>query len=79
MHKLKVYLDSIPTIARFAEAVGVDLSTVSRWRSGVRVPSPELAARIEEVTHGAVTAEDVRPDVFGGYVRRKASAPCEAS
>jgi len=38
--------------------LGVDRVTVSRIRRGLNRPSWELAARIKQITRGAVTADD---------------------
>lgn len=48
-----------------ADAVGVTQSFVSQWLNGERpVPSTKCRA-IEVATDGAVTAAELRPDVFG--------------
>jgi transcriptional regulator with XRE-family HTH domain len=44
--------------AAFGAAVDVDRVTISRIRRGVNKPSWDLAARIRDVTQGAVTADD---------------------
>lgn len=46
------------TDARLGEMVEVDRVTISRIRRGLNKPSWELAARIKEVSDGAVTADD---------------------
>lgn len=33
------------------------------WRG--RKPSPQLARRVHEATHGLVTLQSMRPDIFG--------------
>jgi len=38
----------------FAELVGADQATVSRWRRGLTTPGPEDMLRIYEVTGGEV-------------------------
>jgi DNA-binding transcriptional regulator YdaS (Cro superfamily) len=42
----------------FAEAVGVERSTVSRWVEGSRTPGRDNIAAIEHVTGGVVTKRD---------------------
>lgn len=56
---LEAYLDkhSLTNVA-FAAMVGADQSTIQRMRKGTQVPSKELMARIFDVTHGAVQAND---------------------
>ena len=58
----------------FAAALGVSRVTVQNWREGRNRPSPEMARKIEEVTHGGLPASLVRPDVFAGYTRDRATA-----
>ena len=52
-----------------AKALGVSSSMISQWKSGHRRISPETAIRIEIATNGAVTREDLRPDIFGPISR----------
>jgi DNA-binding transcriptional regulator YdaS (Cro superfamily) len=53
------------TQAKFAAQCGVSCGTVSHWLRGrVRITA-ERARQIEHVTRGAVTALDLRPDIFG--------------
>jgi len=47
-------------------------SLVSQWETGaVKVP-PERWSAIERVTDGAVTREELRPDIFAQPVAREA-------
>ncbi len=39
----------------FAELLEVDITTLSRWATGSRRPSPDMAAKIERQTAGIVT------------------------
>ena len=49
--------------AALARACGVSQMAVSKWtRHGV---PPERALQIEKLTDGAVTRQDLRPDLFG--------------
>jgi DNA-binding transcriptional regulator YdaS (Cro superfamily) len=50
--------------AAFAEAVGVQPQLVSQWKARGIVPSTRVLD-IEEVTKGAATRYQLRPDVFG--------------
>lgn len=42
----------------FADRIGCDRSSVTRYVHGNRMPRPEVLRRIAEVTGGAVTAND---------------------
>ena len=48
-------------LASLAARLNVDISTVSRWANGIRIPHPDDAVRIEKATKGAVW----RGEVFG--------------
>ena len=49
--------------AALARACDVSQMAVSKWtRNGV---PPERALQIEKLTDGAVTRQDLRPDLFG--------------
>ena len=49
--------------AKLARQLGVSTMTVSKWtRDGV---PPHRALEIEKLTDGAVTRQDLRPDLFG--------------
>lgn len=57
--KLSTFLtDNDLNASKFAEALGVMPSTVSRWLRGDRRPSVDQIVRIEVETKGAVTASD---------------------
>ena len=49
--------------AQFAQAIGVEASTVSRWLNGHRRPSLALIDRINRETGGQVTVSDFLPEV----------------
>jgi transcriptional regulator with XRE-family HTH domain len=64
-----------PTNEEFAEKVGCDFTTVSRWRNGSRLPSPAALGRIVEAfdlsrdeAFGNYTAG---AEQFGQFIRRK--------
>jgi len=59
MH-LKRYLfeHSLP-VKKFAEDLGVSVSLVYHILKGKRVPSPQLAQKIEKLTKGAVSKEEL--------------------
>lgn len=46
------------TDADFANAIGVDRSSVTRMRNGGQVPSADVMRRIADVTDGLVTPND---------------------
>lgn len=51
--------------ANLARRVGVTPAMVWQWENGIRpVPATRCAA-IEQATGGAVTRQELRPDVFG--------------
>jgi hypothetical protein len=49
--------DTSPT--RVAHAAGVTPSTVYKWVAGERVPRPEMALRLVELSHGSISLVDV--------------------
>jgi DNA-binding transcriptional regulator YdaS (Cro superfamily) len=51
--------------AALAAALKVSPMAVSKWVSGRSRITAERACEIEEVTRGAVTRYDLRPDIFG--------------
>jgi DNA-binding transcriptional regulator YdaS (Cro superfamily) len=54
------------TQQEFADRVGCTQGAVSQWLMGKNKPSPKRAIDIERATDGAVTAEELCPEVFGG-------------
>ncbi len=60
---IKTYL-SRRSRRELADALGVTPPLISQWLSGHRRISPETALRIERATNGAVTREELRPDIF---------------
>lgn len=63
MKPLQTAIDHFGSKAALARALGVEPMTVRQWQVRNRVPI-ERAIEIERVTQGAVTREDLRPDVF---------------
>ena len=49
----------------FAAALGVTKGAVTNWIAGTARVDPKNCRAIEALTDGAVTAADIRPDVFG--------------
>lgn len=50
---------------RLAGACGVSPTWMTLITNGHRTPSAELAALIHQLTHGLVSREELRPDLFG--------------
>ena len=61
------------TLARLARESGVSVSAVKHWMYGIRRVSAERCRVIERLTSGAVTAEELRPDVFTSPHRSEAA------
>ncbi len=53
------------TQTEFARRIGRTQGAVSQWLRCATKVSAENAIRIEKATGGAVTAAELRPDVFG--------------
>lgn len=51
------------TLKAFADSVGSDESSISRYVRGERVPRGQTMARIIAITNGQVTANDFLPAV----------------
>lgn len=51
-------------VSKLADSLETNQSVVSNWRLRKKVP-PSRCIPIEEVTNGAVTRHDLRPDIFG--------------
>lgn len=63
---LKTYFKQQPYGSKsiFAEKLGITPTWLGLLIRKARRPSPELAKRIEKATHYAVTARELRPDLF---------------
>jgi len=44
--------------SEFARRIGLHRSTISLWMSGVRMPTPHNAVKIQDLTEGKVTYLD---------------------
>lgn len=60
---LNQYLETT-TQAALARALECSPGLISQWLSGTTRITAERAVQIERATGGAVTAEELRPDVF---------------
>ena len=64
--ELREYLDQgHASASQIGEACGVRVQTIGRVANGRRDASPQLAIRVERATGGAVTRQELRPDIFG--------------
>lgn len=52
------------THEQLSRALGISTPYVTQMANG-KTPSPKLALKIEQVTFGKVTKEELLPDVFG--------------
>lgn len=50
--------------AQLAEELGISKQMVHKWLKGNSVITPIRAMEIEDLTGGAVTAEELRPDLL---------------
>lgn len=58
--QLEVYLESRNFEQKeFAEMVGISVASISNYLSGRRKPSLEIGRKIEQVTNGKVTIDDL--------------------
>lgn len=70
---LKTYTQSERGAAsRLASALGVRPVMVSQWTSGLKSVPAERCPEIERATAGAVTCEELRPDVAWDVLREQA-------
>lgn len=68
--ELKTYFATGRGLASdLAETLGVSRPYLSQMASGISPISPERAVEIEKATKGAVTCEELRPDVDWAYLR----------
>lgn len=49
----------------FAKRLRISKTWMTLITNGHRVPSPALATLIHQLTDGAVTREELRPDIYG--------------
>ena len=64
--KLHLYLaEHAKTAAQFADEIGIDYSTVTRWLTGASLPKWSTLIAIERVTGGLVRPDDFLPEKKG--------------
>lgn len=71
--------DRMAVRARIAEAFGLTEVAVRHWCNGTRRVPPERCLEIEALTEGLVTAQEMRPDVFGTQAEAARPRPSEAA
>lgn len=59
----------VGTLRGLAEQLGVTRAAIWQWRLPNRKVPAEYCPSIERITHGAVTCEELRPDVEWSYLR----------
>jgi DNA-binding transcriptional regulator YdaS (Cro superfamily) len=62
-----------------ANRLCVSVSMVSQWCTGARPLPTDRAIEIERVTEGAVTVEELRPDIDWAVIRGKPMPTKEAA
>jgi DNA-binding transcriptional regulator YdaS (Cro superfamily) len=61
--KLNEYLEDRGAVNQLATAIHVPAALVSQWKTGARPVPEDRCPAIEHATEGAVTCEELRPDV----------------
>lgn len=77
MTPLERAFDAAGGISALASAIGVAASAPSMWKARGRVPA-EHCPGIERATAGAVTCEQLRPDVAWEVLREQAAPQAAA-
>ncbi|WP_444897921.1 helix-turn-helix domain-containing protein [Microbulbifer sp. SSSA005] len=72
MNTIKRAVKSVGTQGRLAQLLGVTQGMVSAWATGRKEIAPHRCSQIERVTFGAVTREELRPDIFGDPIYQSA-------
>ncbi len=67
---LKTYTNMLRgRAARLGRELNVPSVLISQWANGIRPIPAERCPEIEKATSGAVTCEELRPDVDWAYLR----------
>lgn len=66
---LNSYLKKPGSAVALANELKIPASLLSQWRTGRRTTPAERCPSIEKATNGAVTCEELRPDVDWAVVR----------
>lgn len=62
-------IQAMGSVERLAERLGVPLGSAQAWQESGVVPAEHCPA-IEQLTHGAVRCEELRPDIPWGVLRQ---------
>jgi len=77
--ELKKYLEPPGAVVALARSIGVNPVLVSQWKNGVRGVPAARCPDIERATGGAVTCEDLRPDLAEQWAYLRNSRNQEAT
>jgi DNA-binding transcriptional regulator YdaS (Cro superfamily) len=77
---LKTYINQLEAaeLEEFAKATSSSVGHLRNITGGLRQAGEALAISIEKASGGAVTCEELRPDVDWAYLRGTAKQPTEA-
>ena len=73
---LPQYIDKIGS-GKLATRLGVDESTVSKWKTWAGVPGPENAYKIVNLSMGIITYEDIYEPYFMKESNRQLAFPMQ--
>lgn len=62
MNKFNDVINIYGSVTKTATAIGASVQAVCFWRDGKREINPAMCVKIEQVTNGKVTRQDLRPD-----------------
>ena len=62
-----------------ARAIGVSQVIISQWKTGARIVPAERCIDIDRATQGAVTCEDLRPDLSDRWAYLRGTEKKEAA
>lgn len=69
---LQKAVTAFPSKAMFCRAIGMKVQFLRQIERGDRPIPPRYALAVQELTNGAVTVHDLRPDIFGPAPREAA-------
>ena len=67
--KLSEFLEARGAVNDLAAMISIPPALLSQWKTGARQVPAERCPAIERATNGAVTCEELRPDVGWDYLR----------